>query len=56
MSIMMSHSVPPISITNGSTDIISYLEIVITGIKHFRKHFDRYLVQSLLIIQNAMNI
>ena len=43
---MMSHSVPPISITNGSTDIISYLEIVITGIKHFRKYFDRRLVQS----------
>lgn len=53
---MMSHSVPPISITNGSTDIISYLEIVITGIKHFRKYFDRHLVQSQLIIQNAMNI
>lgn len=53
---MMSHSVPPISIINGSTDIISYLEIVITGIKNFRKYFDRHLVQSQLIIQNAMNI
>lgn len=53
---MMSHSVPPISIINGSPDIISYLEIVITGIKNFRKYFDRHLVQSQLIIQNAMNI
>src|SRR5918912_2103624 len=51
MSIMMTHSVPAISITSGSIDIIRYLEIVITGIKHFRKYFYRHLVQPLSLFR-----